>query len=275
MSRFTPRFAVRSAVAGAALAALAATVVVPAANAVEYTGPVRMITTPEQAATEQYAQKVATDILVGNASLGNPVPTASSNVSLSDPDVANLVEAHKAKAYGLTGINRDADGILYAKVSHESGLVIVNPTNKWIQHYNEYTGGTYVLPPTSGHFEWVPKGGIGAKWKLLGAAAGYGLPTGPESEGLVAGVHVGATPYVTQNYNWQGHSRDIQWSQAHGSHAVKGSIRTFYLNNGGARTQGVATTDEYKYNGVVYQDFERIRIKYSNYKATAIGLNQR
>ena len=263
----TPRFNRRTLVNAATGMALAGLllggVAAPAANAVEYTGPVRGITTPQQAATEQYARDVATEILIGNAHLGRPLPTASSYVNQSDPDVVNLVAAHKAKAYNTSGgIRRDADGIMYGTISYQSGLLIVNPTNKWIQHVNEYTGGTYVLPPTSGHFEWVPKGSIGVKWKALGGASKAGLPTSAERSG-VAGVHVGATSYVSQSYiTTTGATSEFYWTSKYKrTHQVKGAIYRNWQSAGGARTQGVPISDEIKNaDGSVTQRFERVTI---------------
>lgn len=223
--------------------------------------PITGIETPQQAATRQYTRAVALDILTGNAALGRPVPKASVDVDLSDPTVARLVAAHKAKAYNTSGgIRRDASGIMYGTISYQNGLLIVNPTNAQVQHVNEYTGGTYVLAGNSGTFAWVPNGGIGEKWRALKGAAVVGLPTSPEVTG-VAGVHVGALKYASQTFAKNGAESDIMWTSKYGAHHVKGAIRKNYLDNAGARTQGVPITDEIvNADKSVTQRFERVSI---------------
>ena len=240
--------------------AQASTTVVAPATSVRTTteAPITGVETPQQAATRQYAHDVATDILIGNAGLGRPLPKAPAGANLKDPNLARIVAAHKAKAYNtLGGIRHGNDGVLYGTISYQGGLLVVNPSSGLVRHVNPLTGGTYVLPAKSAAFTWMPSGGIGAKWKSLGGAKSVGLPTGPEAKG-VAGVHQGALAYVSQTFSLNGAQSDIMWTQRYGSHQIKGAIRAKYLANGGSRTQGAPVSDErVNADKSVTQHFER------------------
>jgi uncharacterized protein with LGFP repeats len=104
----------------------------------------------------------------------------------------------------------------------------------------------YWSSPTGAHSIFRP-GGIGQIWTNKGGISGYGYPTSEETGGM-----------IEDGYKQSFEAGVIYWTPALGGHIVWGGILNDWRAAGAENSRfGYPTSNEYPWNGITRQDFQR------------------